>query len=178
MILVHLKVPYSIVSKSVPLSIGVLIRSKQKIRHNFHILSYLLFCTFLYFKQECIPVGCIPPTCYHTGGSLWQRPPGQRPLERGPPGQRPSGQRLPGQRPPWIETCDKDHLDRDPRRETSQTETPLDRDPPLTETPLGHRPPQTETSRMETPLDRDRDPPCGQTDNCENIIFANFVCGR
>ena len=23
-----------------------------------------------------------------------------------------------------------------------------------------------------------RTPPCGQTDTCENITFANFVCGR
>ena len=24
----------------------------------------------------------------------------------------------------------------------------------------------------------DRRPPCGQTDTCKNITFANYVCGR
>ena len=37
----------------------------------------------------------------------------------------------------------------------------------------------TETPRDGDPLDRDRDPPpCGQTNTCENITFANLVCGR
>ena len=54
-----------------------------------------------------------------------------------------------------------------------QTETPppdrdpLDRDPPWIETPH-----QTETPQTEIPLPR------GQTNTCENITFANFVCER
>ena len=52
-------------------------------------------------KQECIPVGCVPPALYCMGGSPWQRP-------------------------PWT------------------------RIPPLR----------------------------GQTNTCENITFANFVCRR
>ena len=51
----------------------------------------------------------------------------------------------------------------------SLTETPLDRDP-FDRDPPGQRPPWTEA---ETPP-----PPRGQTDTCENITFANFVCGR
>ena len=44
-------------------------------------------------------------------------------------------------------------------RGVSLTETSLDEDPP--------------------PPDRDQDSsPCGQIDTCENITFANFVCGR
>ena len=30
----------------------------------------------------------------------------------------------------------------------------------------------------QTPQTRGRHPPIGQTDTCENITFANFVCGR
>ena len=47
---------------------------------------------------------------------------------------------------------------------------PLDRDPPR------QRCPWTETPQTETLLDRD--PPYWQTDICENISFANFLCGR
>ena len=57
-------------------------------------------------QQEYIPVGCVPPTLYHTWGLPRQRPPAHRPLHRDP-------------------------LDRDP----SLTETPaLDRDPPCRQT--------------------------------------------
>ena len=70
-------------------------------------------------KQECIPVGCVPPTLYILGGVSDTDPPGQR--------------------PPWTETpCDRDL----PWTETPVTETPLgqnpspDRIPPLTETNL------------------------------------------
>ena len=35
------------------------------------------------------------------------------------------------------------------------------------------RDPRTETLQTETET-----PPRGQTDTCENITFANFVCGR
>ena len=61
---------------------------------------------------------------------------------------------LPGQRPTLTETSlDRDPLDRDP----------LDGDSLWTEISLWT---ETET------------PPCGQSDTCGNITFANFVCGR
>ena len=64
----------------------------------------------VYDKQECIPVGCVPPTIYHTGGSPWTETPlTETPLDRDPSRQRPP---------------DRDPLDRDP-----WTETPLDWDP-------------------------------------------------
>ena len=64
-------------------------------------------------KQECIPVGCVPPALYRMGGL----PDRQPPPDRDPPGQRPSLDR----HPPW-------------------TETPQDRDPPWTETPQDRDP--------------------------------------
>ena len=56
-------------------------------------------------KQECIPVGCVPPTRYHTGRGLCLRGVSitKTPLDRYPPDRDPP----PGQRPPWTET----HLD-------------------------------------------------------------------
>ena len=48
--------------------------------------------------------------------------------------------------------------------------------PPWTETPILNRDPTDRDPRTETPLDRD--PKRGQTNTCENITFANFVCGR
>ena len=34
-------------------------------------------------KQDCIPVGCVPPTRHHTGGLPGQRPPcGQTPVKQ------------------------------------------------------------------------------------------------
>ena len=63
-------------------------------------------------KQECIPVGCVPPALYRTGVSVWgvsldRDPPGQRiPLDRDPLwSETPCGQRPLGQRPP----CEHNH---------------------------------------------------------------------
>ena len=84
-------------------------------------------------QQECSPVGCVAPTCNRTGGSLWQRP--QRTETR--------------------------LLDRDsPWRETPWTETLLDRDTLWIETLPGQSP----ASQTETPLDRDPPPPPPWTD--------------
>ena len=87
-------------------------------------------------EQECIPVGCILPTHYCTGGIHDRDPPWTETLCTETPGQRPpldidpSRQRPPRRRSPW-------------------TETPLDRErPPGTETP----PPGTETETC--PVDR------------------------
>ena len=93
-------------------------------------------------KQECIPVRCVPPARYRTGGLHDRDPPGQRPpwtethldrdpLDRDPPRQRPPRQRSARQRHPWMET------------------------PPWTEIPPGQRP----HPEPRPPLDRDRDPP-------------------
>ena len=51
--------------------------------------------------------------------------------------------------------------------------------PATTHTPHNHAWPPPPTT-MHTPLPRQpcTPPPCGQTDNCINITFANFVCGR
>ena len=78
---------------------------------------------------------------------------------------------------------DRDPPDRDLQTETPCTETPTPRQRPTGQTPLD-RDPWTETPLYRDPLDRDpwdRDPPgqrprppCGQTDTCENLTFANF----
>ena len=48
--------------------------------------------------------------------------------------------------------------------------------PPTMHAPLPHMPPAMHAPHHAHPLPRT--PPCGQTDTCENITFANFVCGR
>ena len=47
------------------------------------------FVTKLFWKQECIPVGCAPPTAVTVGGGS---PPGTPPRDQVPP---------PDQAPPW-----------------------------------------------------------------------------
>ena len=49
-----------------------------------------------------------------------------------------------------------------------------DKDPPDRD-PRGQRPPPILDRDLPPPGQR---PPCGQTNTCENIIFANFVCER
>ena len=70
-------------------------------------------------KQECIPVGWIPPTRYRTGMvSLVEIRWTENPLDRSPlDGDHP------GQWPP-----DRDPLDRDPQTETHPNRDPLDTD--------------------------------------------------
>ena len=81
----------------------------------------------------------------------------ETPRDRDPPEQRPPWAWIPpGQRPTWTET------------------PPGQRHPPG-QRPPGQRPPRTETPQDGDPLGQR--PPCGQTDTCENISFANFVCG-
>ena len=89
-------------------------------------------------KQECIPVGCVPPARYCTGElSLTETPQAETPqtktpLGRDPPDRDPPWQRPPRQRPPWVET--------------PQTETPPGQRSPR------QRPPWAETPQTETPL--------------------------
>ena len=60
-------------------------------------------------KQECIPVGCVPPAAVAIQGGLHQAPPGTRhPPGPGTPGTRPPlgpdiprDQAPPGQGTPW-----------------------------------------------------------------------------
>ena len=49
------------------------------------------------YEQECIPVGCIPPACYHMARLPDRDTPGQRPPPGRdlPPGQKPLGGRSP-----------------------------------------------------------------------------------
>ena len=82
------------------------------------IAIFILSMTLKMVKQECIPVGCVPPARYRMGVSLTKIPL----LNRGP----------------WTKTphpldLDKDPLDRDSR------------DPPWTETHPGQRPPCGQT---------------------------------
>ena len=100
-------------------------------------------------KQECIPVGCVPPTFYRTRGLPDRGPPDRDTLDRDthpldrdthpldrdthPLDRDITGDRPPRQRPPWTET---------PWTETPWTETPW------TETPW------TETPRQRTPGQR------------------------
>ena len=112
------------------------------------------------YEQECILVGCVPPTRDRTGESirggrvsLTETHPGQSPLwTETPMGRDPFVQRFHGQTPPWIDTppWTKTTMDRAPLwtdllgQRPLWTETPLDRDL------SGQRLPWTET-----PLDRD-----------------------
>ena len=53
------------------------------------------------FLQECIPVGCVPPTCYRTGGL----PDRDRPRTKTPSWQRaPWTETSPGPPTPWTES--------------------------------------------------------------------------
>ena len=68
------------------------------------------------YEQECIPVECVPPTRYHTGGlpnrdpyteTSRQRPPDRDPLDRDPlDRETPWIETLPppGKRLPWTKT--------------------------------------------------------------------------
>ena len=64
------------------------------------ILSHLILPSNDYYKiiQEFIPVGCVPPARYRTGGLPDRDTPGQRPP---PPGRRPSPRRDRG--PPPVD---------------------------------------------------------------------------
>ena len=108
----------------------------------------LWLMTFLHFQQECIPVGCVPPTHYHMGGlclGVPQTPPGRDLLDRDPQTETPR------QRTPWTMTSPP-----------GQRPQPLDRDPtPWTETPSPRQRPHL-LDRYPPHLDRDahldRDP--------------------
>ena len=84
-------------------------------------------------KQECIPVGCVPPTAVAIPGGLHHAPPRSRhpsPQSRHPPGSRnPQTRHPPSRHPPRS-------------RHPLGADTPLGADPPGTDIPP---PPWTES---------------------------------
>ena len=94
-------------------------------------------------RRECIPVGCVPPAsvaatrCHYQAVSVL--------FHIDPPSQKQETSR---QRPPRQILPDR----------FSQTETPLHRDPPFTDTPLFSETPLKRDPRKENGT-RDRDPP-------------------
>ena len=76
-----------------------------------------------------MPVGCVPPALYRTGGGLPDR---DHPVDRDPLWtDTPCGQRPPVDRDPWIET-------------------PCGQRPPVDKDPPGQRPPGQRSSWTET----------------------------
>ena len=59
---------------------------------------FMQFSAKKFAKQECVPVGCVQPARYRTGGLADRDPPGQRSPPRT---ETPSGQRPP---PPPVNT--------------------------------------------------------------------------
>ena len=60
--------------------------------NSYGTIRWFFFYSEAIGKQECIPLGCIPPALYRMVGFCVRGSPRQRPR-----GQRPSGQRPPGQ---------------------------------------------------------------------------------
>ena len=140
---------------------------------------------FLIFKQECIPVGCVPPISVAGGGSqsgggftetpLHRHPLHRDPLHRDPVHKNPFTETSPSQRPslhrdiPFTETF--------PSQRPSLHKDPLHRDSPR------QRPPDRETSGQR-PLHRhfpsQRPPVDRMTDRRKNIILpqTSFVGGN
>ena len=154
----------------------------------FPSLLHSAYLIKLHDKQECIPIGCIPPASVASmsvlGGGLCphsQRPPSQRP---------PLLQRPLSQRPPFTETLlHRDSLDRDPPRQRYPwTETPLDWEPPCpwTEPALDRAPwdplnrdPPPHGQRPPAPLDRDHHTPPHQTPcllQTETPLWTDKTC--
>ena len=50
--------------------------------------------------------------------------------------------------------------------------------PPGPDPPRSRHPPPGAAPRGADAPSQEQVPPCGQTDTCKNITFANFVCGR
>ena len=167
----------------------------------FPALLHSAYLIKLHDKQECIPIGCIPPASVATMSVLGgvsvpiHRDPLHRdlpfyrdPLHRDPLSQRPSFTEIPwteipldrdtlGQRPPldWEPPCPwtEPALDRVP------WDPPEERPPtPWTETPFppGQRPPYPP---HQTPLPPpDKDPPVDRQNLRKHYLAPNFVCGR
>ena len=139
-------------------------------------------------KQECIPVGCVPPARYHTGvsqGDLPDRDPhGQRPPWKETPRQRPLPDRDPsqtetphGQRPLKRDPPDRDSLDRDPPdRDPSWTETPLDRNP-LDRDPSGQGPAWS-CDVWCMLAQRPATPPPNRDHTCWRMVHGGWLCNR
>ena len=134
----------------------------------------------LFLKQECVPVGCVPPPAVAVLGGVclsacWNTPPPQVWTWRlpgcgpgDPPGVGLETPRVLAWRPPKVWAW------RSPQMWAWRT--PLPTGVGL-ETPHFWRPARhagiPPASHAGIPP-----PPCGQTDTCKNITFTNFVCGR
>ena len=134
-------------------------------------------------QQECIPVGCVLPACYHTGGL---DPPDRDPPDRDPLDRDPQTETPMDRDPPWTDTpMDRDPLDRDPNTETPPGQRPPDRDPQIetpsswTETP-GQQPPWTETPLVMWPVvhsGTETHPVNRMAQRCKNITLPQLHCG-
>ena len=104
------------------------------------------------YKQECIPVGCVPPAAVAIRGSPPGTPLDQTPLEPGiPPGADPP--------PPGAGTPQT--------RQSPRAGIPWTRHPTVPGTPPDQAPP-------------DQAPPCGQTHDCKHITLpqTSFAGGN
>ena len=138
-------------------------------------------------KQECIPVECLPPTLYPTGGLCPEVSVRETPWTEIPPDTDSRQTPFRTENPPWTETpVDRDlaetpHIEIPRQRPSGQRS--LDRDP-LTETPLDRDPAAQIPPWTDTPGQKplDRYPPSGQrtplpnriTDRCKNITFPQL----
>ena len=124
------------------------------------------------FKQECIPVGCLPPAAVAVGGgwevclsACWDTPPGVG-LET-PPG-------VGLENTPWVWAW------RTPL--ARPLKLPLGCGPGNLQGMLGYTCPPPPRPARHAGISPARHagipPPRGQTDTCKNITFANFVCWR
>ena len=175
-------------------------------------VSYLTETEYT-IKQECIPVGCVPPAHWpHLMEKTTHAPPPEEPhtplgatmhapraTTHAPPQSNhacpPSNHACPPGAttyappeqpcmpiPPRATTHTPPEQPRMPPREQpcmppqSSHACPPPKQPRMP--PLGatmHTPPE----QPHMPPEQPRTPsPCGQTDTCKNITFANFVCGR
>ena len=116
-----------------------------------HVACSKLYFWYHFAKQECIPVGCVPPAHWpHLVVSGTQVP-----CHTWPPAIHAPCYAWPHYAcPPAIHN-------------------------PCHACPPPCMPPDTHTPAMPLPcMPPCHNPPCGQTDTCKNITFANFVCGR
>ena len=114
------------------------------------------------FKQECIPVGCVPPVALAIPGGSSTRPPWTRPpRSRHPPGPDPLGQGTPWSRHPQSKHPPPGSRHplvlpgSDPRDKVppwSQAPPPLRAGTPRTRHPRDKAFPQDQTPSYQTPL--------------------------
>ena len=123
-----------------------------------------------YYKQDSIPVGCIPPACQPCGGrprlhTMHTLSPAIHPLP---------SQAHPTFLPPAMHTPPQPHM----RPIPSHAHTPPSPQPYMIPA-LPHMPPSPATHTplpvMHPPSHAYWPPSCGQTDTCKNITFSQLV---